>query len=125
MKSAYLLIAHGSKEEESNRAFFDFVAHFRKSHPERRVEGAFLEIAKPGIPEALESCITHGARQIFILPLMVFSGRHVKDDIPRIIQQTRRLHAEVDFHYGGPLSDHPLLMELLEEKAKALVRERR
>ena len=55
---------------------------------------------------------------------MVFSGRHVKKDIPLMIQKAREEHADVDFHYAGPLSDHPLLMNLLEEKASLLGKSR-
>ena len=119
MHSAYLVIAHGSRDPEGNQAFMDFLAQFRKAHPERKVEGAFLELAKPDIPEGIERCVAGGAAQIFVLPLMLFPGRHVKQDIPRFIQEAKFRHPEVDFHYAGPLADHPLLMDLLEEKAKA------
>ena len=117
MRSAYLIIAHGSREKESNQAFEELLEKFRKAYPDRLIEGAFLEIAKPGIPEAIETCIQKNAAEIFILPLMLFPGRHVKEHIPRFIEQAKASHPEVDFHYAGPLSDHPLLISLLEEKA--------
>lgn len=121
MQSAYLVIAHGSRDKEGNEAFFKFLAQFRKAYPKRYVEGAFLELAKPNIPEAIETCIRKGAEQIFVLPLMFFPGRHVKEDIPRFIQEAKARHPKVDFHTAGPLSDHPMTLQLLEEKAKALI----
>jgi len=113
MKSAYLIIAHGSKDEQSNEAFFSFIENFRKKYPRRHVEGAFLEIAKPNIPTGIEKCIELGSKEIFVIPLMVFPGRHVKEHIPAFIQEAHENHPDVDFHYAGPLSDDPRLVELV------------
>ncbi len=120
MRSAYLIIAHGSKDAEANIAFESFVVKFRKAYPKKKVEGAFLELAKPLIPEALEKIISGGAKEVFILPLMVFPGRHLKKDIPSIIEKAKALHPDVDFHYAGPLADQPLFLKLLGEKAKQM-----
>ena len=117
MKAVYLVIAHGSRDPEANQAFFDFLERFRKVYPHRRVEGAFLELAKPAIPQGIENCIAKGASEVIILPMMFFPGRHVKEDIPRLIEEAKARHPEVDFHYAGPVSEHPLLLSLLEEKA--------
>ena len=117
MKSAYLVIAHGSREAEANQAFFEFLEKFRKAYPHRLVEGAFLELSKPEIPQGIENCVEKGASEIIILPMMFFPGRHVKQDIPRLIEEAKARHPEVDFHYAGPVSEHPMLLSLLEEKA--------
>lgn len=117
MRQAYVLIAHGSRREESNCEFWDLVTRFRKFFRGRYVTGAFLELAQPDIPTALESCVRQGAREIFILPLLLFSGRHVKEDIPHFIQMAKRRHPGIDFHYAGPLVDNPYLTKLLASKA--------
>ncbi len=122
MNMTYLIIAHGSREEEANQAFFKFLERFQKNFPHRKVQGAFLELAKPSIPEAIETCIREGSTEIVVMPLMFFSGRHVKTDIPQFIEEAKSRHPEVDFHYTGPLAEHPMLLTLLEEKAKALVK---
>ena len=103
-KSAYLLIAHGTRDEEGKEAFFKFVEEFRKAFPDRRVEPSFLEICRPSIREGIEACIKGGAGEIFVLPLMLFPGRHVKEDIPREIKEAKIAHPEVDFHYAGALA---------------------
>ena len=123
MKSATLVIAHGSREEKANRDFFHFLENFRRLYPHRSIHGAFLELAKPSIPQAIEDCISSGARELFIFPLMLFSGRHVKEDIPQAIEEARARHPQVDFHYGRPLSDRPQkLFEMIEEEASSLAR---
>ena len=120
MNAAYLIIAHGSRDPQANREFFQFLEHFRKVYPQRKVEGAFLELAKPAIPEAIENCVTAGASEIFVIPLMLFSGRHVKEHIPELIEKAKVLHPEIDFHYAAPLAEHPMMLSLVEEKARTL-----
>ena len=113
MKSAYVIIAHGSRERESNEALGAFIERLKPSFAGKRVEGAFLEIASPSIPEALEKCIRGGATEIFVMPLMFFPGRHVKTDIPRIVQEVKAKHPEVDFHFSSPLCDSPAMVRLV------------
>lgn len=124
-KLAYLLIAHGTRGAEGNEAFFKFVDEFRKTFPDRTIEPAFLELSRPSIREGIEACTRGGAQEIFVLPLMLFPGRHVKEDIPREIQEAKRRFPEVDFHYAGALAltpqkgngfSEPKMFELLLEK---------
>ena len=124
-KSAYLLIAHGTRDPEGEEAFFNFVEEFRRAFPDRKIEPSFLEICRPSIPEGIEKCIQGGTREIFVLPLMLFPGRHVKEDIPRQIQEAKSRYPEIDFHYSGPLAlkskkkgpgSEPKMFDLLLEK---------
>lgn len=119
MKSVYLVIAHGSRERQSNDAFFDLVGEFQRAYPHRKVQPAFLELGQPNIPQAIEESIRAGASEIFVIPMMLFPGRHVKEDIPRFIEAARAKHLDIDFHYSGPLSeDLPSMTRLLAGKVK-------
>ncbi len=122
---AYLLIAHGTRDSEGSESFFKFVEEFRKSFRDRMIEPAFLEICRPSIKEGIDACVKKGAEEIFIIPLMLFPGRHVKEDIPREIQEAKHHFPQVDFHYAGPLAltlkkgdgfSEPKMFDLLLEK---------
>ena len=128
-RHAYLLIAHGTREVEGKEAFFKFVEEFREAFPNRRIEPAFLELCPPSICEGIEACVKGGAEEIFVIPLMLFPGRHIKKDIPTEIQEAKRLFPEVDFHYAGALALHskkgsgisePKMFELLLSKIERL-----
>ncbi|MSR77576.1 MAG: hypothetical protein EXS63_05055 [Candidatus Omnitrophica bacterium] len=118
----FLFIAHGSREEKSNQSFFDLLSQFRQVFPREKVEGCFLEIAKPSIPEAIEAAIRKGAREIFLIPLMLFRGRHAEQDIPAMIQEARAKHPDIDFHYASPLSEDPFFLETLNRKVQSFVK---
>ena len=118
-KRVFLFIAHGSREAGSNQSFFDLLRQFRKVVPSEKVEGCFLEIAKPSIPEAIESAIRSGAHEIFLIPLMLFRGRHVEHDIPALIQEARAKNFDVDFHYTSPLSEDPAFLDVMRRKIQS------
>ena len=131
-RSAYLLIAHGTKDAEGKTAFFQFVEEFRQAFPHRRVEPAFLGLSRPSVPEGIEACVEGGAQEIFVLPLMLFPGRHVNQDIPTEIQTAKHRFPEVDFHYSGALAlaskhsrkaSEPQMFELLQNKISQLEKE--
>ncbi|MBI3307160.1 MAG: CbiX/SirB N-terminal domain-containing protein [Candidatus Omnitrophica bacterium] len=124
MSSAYLLIAHGSREKESNQAFEKFTDELRRRFPERDVQPAYLELVKPDISEAIELCVSRGAEEIFVIPLMLFPGRHVKEHIPQFVQEAKKKHPHIDFHYAGPLSDQPLMIELVDQSISRKVKTR-
>ena len=125
------MIAHGTRDKDGEQAFFRFVEEFRHAFPQRNVQPAFLELSCPSIPEGIDSCVKAGAEEIFVLPLMLFPGRHVNQDIPLQIQEAKHRHPQVDFHYAGALAlapsrqkrlSEPKMFELLLSKIEGLGR---
>lgn len=119
MNSASLIIAHGSREEESNQIFLSLIEKLREAEPGKIIVGAFLELAAPSILQGIEMCVQAGAQKIRIIPLMFFPGRHVKKDIPRIIEEARLNYPQVTFQEEGALSDYPHLLACLEERIRS------
>lgn len=120
MSSATLLVAHGSREEKSNGDFLRFVEEFSKKHLNEMVTGAFLELAEPSIADGIDVCVRSGVNEIFVVPLMLFWGRHVKNDIPKIIEEGRARHPDVRFHYAGAIADRPEFLDFLEARLRLL-----
>ena len=116
MRSTYLIVAHGSKEKESFTAFQKLLKAVRTRLKGKMVEGAFLQINSPSISEAIDRCAKRGERDIVILPMMMFPGRHVKEHIPEIIENAKAKHPQMDFHYARPLSDYPAMLTLIKEQ---------
>jgi sirohydrochlorin cobaltochelatase len=113
------LIAHGSREAKSNQAFLRLVGRLTRStktgSKRPRVIGAFLELARPTIPEALEAAVKAGVREVVVIPFMLFPGRHVARDIPRLVRETAVLHRGVRFRLKKALALHPRFMAFVKE----------
>ena len=120
MSSFYLFIAHGSREKKSNEGLNELLLRFKQAFPKRQVLGCFLQLGEPSVPEGIEQCIQEGANQVFLIPLLFFEGKHVKHHIPSYIEQARALHPDVQFHYASPISDDPLLLDLLNQKLERI-----
>lgn len=88
-RTAVLLVGHGSKAKDFDRAM-KRVARSLRQGSFSSVRCAYLEISFPSIPDAVRRALGEGAREIRILPYFVLSGRHIREDIPRIVSEERK-----------------------------------
>jgi sirohydrochlorin ferrochelatase len=101
MKTALLLIAHGSRHVEANDDLHALVDELRESGEYAVVDASFLELAEPAIEAAGGHCVGQGAERVILLPYFLSAGVHVK----------RVLLAQ-------PLGRHPLLREIVMQRAR-------
>ncbi|TKX81838.1 CbiX/SirB N-terminal domain-containing protein [Halorubrum sp. SD626R] len=113
-----LLVGHGSRRDKSNEAVRELAAGL-----EDRIgvstDAAFLELAEPSIPEAIET-LAHGSGRITMVPLSLFAASHVKNDLPLAVKRARSDHPNVRFHAGAHLGIHPAILDLLDDRARAV-----
>ncbi|MDB9864170.1 CbiX/SirB N-terminal domain-containing protein [Candidatus Thioglobus sp.] len=84
-----LLVAHGSRREESNIEIESLSKKISTLEPKEfdKVMPAFLEFASPSIPEAIKECTKLGATKVTILPYFLSAGVHITRDIPNEITE--------------------------------------
>lgn len=98
MKTGVLLIDHGSRKEASNdrlqamAKLYQMTLHTDDetddiSSPTIIVRHAHMEIATPSISDGLKSLKDEGVDEIICHPFFLSPGRHVKEDIPQIIEE--------------------------------------
>lgn len=117
MTTALLLIAHGSREPEANADLHHAVAALR-DRGRAVVEGAFLEMAEPDIDKGASRCVAGGARRVVLVPYFLSAGVHVRRDLAAARERLAARFPEIDFYLAEPLGRHPLLLEVLEERAR-------
>ncbi|HEX5037264.1 MAG TPA: CbiX/SirB N-terminal domain-containing protein [bacterium] len=115
MFRSYVLVAHGSREPRSNRAFLQMVGRLKAATKAASMAGAFLELAEPRIPETLEKAAASGAREIVVVPLMLFPGRHAVKDIPALVRAAAARHKKVRFRLKKSLALHSRFLGFLKE----------
>ena len=110
-----LLVGHGSRREKSNEQVRELAAELeeRLGFP---TDAAFLELAEPSIPEAIES-LAHSTSRLTLVPLSLFAAGHVKNDLPLAVDRARAEYPGVRFHAGGHLGIHPAILDLLDDRA--------
>jgi sirohydrochlorin ferrochelatase len=110
--NAYLLIDHGSRRAEANLLIGEVAQRVRERLGEGAVvEGAHMELADPSIADAFARCVEQGATRVVAHPFMLTKGRHVSEDIPRLVAEAAKAHEGVDFVIAAPLGSHAGIIE--------------
>src|SRR5690348_9884214 len=102
MKTAVLVISHGSREVSANREFVRLVGKYRQRHIGWKISHAFLELAEPNILATLGK-LSVSSKEIQVLPLFFFTAKHVKKHIPEILRTFRESHPQVKVSLAKPL----------------------
>jgi sirohydrochlorin ferrochelatase len=117
LKTALLLIAHGSREENANADLYYLVDQLRKQTAYALVEAAFLELVEPTIAQGGDRCVAQGAERVILLPYFLSAGVHVTRDLTEACRQLTAHYPAVDFRLAEPLGPHPLLLQVVLERA--------
>ncbi|QDU38957.1 Sirohydrochlorin cobaltochelatase [Maioricimonas rarisocia] len=116
MRTAILLIAHGSRRAEANRDLVHVQEQVRARRPKDVVEIAYLELTSPTIPDGARRCVEQGAGEVRMLPYFLSSGAHVAQDLEQFRREFEVEWPEVTFRLCPPLGLHPLMIEVLMER---------
>ncbi len=117
---ALLLIAHGSRRAEAN-ADLDFIAEeVRARGSFDFVTTAYLELSEPTIPMGGDACVKAGATHVTLLPYFLSPGVHVTEDLRDAMSAMQVKSPGVVFRLAEPLGRHPLLVDIVCERAEAI-----
>ncbi len=87
---------------------------------------AYLELAEPTIPAAVQSCVQAGATRIILMPYFLSPGVHATEDLEKLKGEFAKQYAQVMFQLAAPLGQHPLLVEIVGQRiAEVLSQPRR
>ncbi len=117
MKTATLLIGHGSRSAAAVAEYYQFAAELSE-RLEQQVEACFLEFADPPIIDGIKNCIDNGVTQIIALPLFLGPAGHQKNDVPAVINWARKEWPHVKFAYGAPLGAQFHIAKVLAGRIK-------
>jgi sirohydrochlorin ferrochelatase len=118
MKTALLLIAHGSREPEANDDLHYLVSELRRRTLFDIVEASFLELAEPNGAAGGEICVQQGAERVIILPYFLSAGVHVRRDLTALRDRLVAAFPGVEFRLAEPLGRHPALVDIVLERAR-------
>jgi len=117
-RGALVVVGHGSRDPAANAEFETFVAAFAAREPDRDVTHGYLELAEPSLAATL-SRVGERASNVLVMPLMLFGAGHVKNDLPLALAAARQKFPSVSFLAARPLGVHPLLTDVLAERAES------
>ena len=116
MKTAILMMAHGSRIAEANDAAYQVAQMVRELTRLEIVEVSFRELHEPNIQSGIDACVAKGAERILLMPYFLFMGAHVQHDLPEEIAEAQKRYPGLIMEMGGHLGVHRKLAEIEAER---------
>jgi sirohydrochlorin ferrochelatase len=112
------MIAHGSRRAEANAELLDVAGKLRERGRYPIVEVSYLELAEPSIDAGGARCVERGAIRVILLPYFLSPGKHVVEDLAAARDRLAERFPGVSFALAQPLGSHPLILDVVEERAR-------
>jgi sirohydrochlorin ferrochelatase len=121
MRTAIIIVDHGSRRDESNKMLEEVASLFAKRFAEiyEIVEPAHMELAEPSIATAYARCVERGAQRVVVCPFFLGPGKHWTQDIPRLTAEAAQQHPATRFHVTKTRGIDDLILDLLEKRVRA------
>lgn len=122
MKKAVLLVGHGSRLGEANEALVKLAGLVARKRPDSVVVWGFLQFAKPDLPDALEKLDGDGVEEVTVVPVFLYEGVHIREDIPEILSQEADKRPHMRLVLAPVLGIDERMAEIIWERVDAAPR---
>lgn len=113
-----LVIGHGSRAKGTKEIFDNMVEALDKKLEDSTVEGCFMELSSPLIPETIDRMYQKGVRNITVLPYFLFPGIHILEDIPEILKEKKEKYGDIEISMANPIGYDDKLVEILKDRVE-------
>jgi sirohydrochlorin cobaltochelatase len=114
-ETAALIVGRGSSDPDANSDLAKIARLFYEGRPYPLVESAFVSLAAPNVPEALERCKKLGARRVVVFSYFLFTGI-LEERIRKQSEEFAAQHSEVEVRYAGYFGPDARVAELVLER---------
>lgn len=101
-----ILFAHGSRDTQWRQPFESILAQVNSKNSQLATL-AFLECMTPSLPEAIDEMVAKGVLQITVIPVFLAVGSHVRQDLPRLLEQARQKYPELSIQASAAIGEQP------------------
>ena len=116
-RTGLILLAHGSRDALWRQPIEAVLKAVQQTHPQSLAACAYLEACAPDLPTAARGLVEAGAMRIIVLPLFLGTGKHAREDIPKLVQEIGDTHPQVAVDLQPAVGEHPRVTALLAELA--------
>lgn len=112
---AVLILAHGSREKNTERTLEGIVEGVRKKLHIDLISEAYLQFSEKNIEAGIVGLMAKGATEITIVPYFLFEGIHIREDIPSEITKLREKYPSLHIQFGKILGNDERLIDILAD----------
>ncbi|MGQ0576013.1 MAG: sirohydrochlorin chelatase [Pseudonocardia sp.] len=120
-----LLVGHGTVDPAGVAEFAAFTERVRARMAPAGVDvgGGVIELSSPTVHDAWSALAARGHTTMAAVPLVLVAAGHAKGDIPAALARERVRDPRTGFVLGRPLGPHPVLLDLLDRRVGAVLRD--
>jgi sirohydrochlorin cobaltochelatase len=113
MRKGLILIAHGARDARWAEPFERLCKRVSTTVPGTQVALAYLEFMAPDLPSAAAALCAAGCRRIILVPIFLGQGGHVRQDLPRLLQEAATAHPECEFRMADAAGEDDTVLDAL------------
>jgi sirohydrochlorin cobaltochelatase len=115
--SAVIVFAHGSRDARWREPVEAVARRMATLQPDVAVACAYLELVEPDLATAVKRLVDDGARSVHVVPLFLGVGKHVREDLPLLVDDLRTRHRHVVFTLAPAVGETPEVIDVLARVA--------
>jgi sirohydrochlorin cobaltochelatase len=112
-----VLFAHGSRDARWREPVEAVAARVAQLAPDTVVRCAYLELATPDLAGAVDELAHAGVDGIDIVPLFLGVGKHLREDLPRLLAELQQAHPGLVFRLRPAVGEMPEVVDMLARAA--------
>lgn len=115
-----IILAHGSREPEVERCVNRIVKEFKSRSGITTVESAYLMSVEHCLEISVKRIISLGVSELFVIPLFLFDGTHMKHTIPNDLNRLAAIYPDISIKLGKTLCTDFRILDLLLARANEM-----
>ncbi len=118
MSKGIIILGHGSKASEALETLKRIAEMVKVALGDGSVEIASLQFNKPDLPEAIDTLAGKGIKKIVIIPLFLYNGIHMQEDIPAVIAEMTAKYPGLEVVLAKNLGADNRIVDVLMDRIK-------
>ncbi|MCG8351363.1 MAG: sirohydrochlorin chelatase [Chloroflexales bacterium] len=114
-ETALAIIGRGSRDPDSNAEVARIARLLWEGRGYGWVEYGFYGLSQPDTAVTLDRCVALGAKQVVVLPYLLFTGR-IHQRIGILVEAAQQRHREIAFLLAEHLGEHPGVIAAIRQR---------
>ena len=115
-----LILAHGSRRQETDRILESLAKKVKDKTGEGLIFTAYLQFSQPNLETGIEYLIEKGATLIKVIPMFIFDGIHVTQDIPEELNAIMAKHPGIEVKMSRHLGDDDRIADIIADRIHSI-----
>ncbi|MGI6776960.1 MAG: sirohydrochlorin chelatase [Acetivibrionales bacterium] len=115
-----LILAHGSKKKETEETLNSIVNKVKDKTGLEFVVPAYLQFSEQNLLKGIEELVDNGVNNIKIIPMFLFDGIHVTQDIPEELDRVMSLYPGVSIKMSSYLGNDDRIADIIIDRINSL-----